>query len=115
MRERDGALVDLLARLVLVEAPMRLLVRAIRPSADGPRRTSTAEADAALLEALRAEGIRVPLIVRPVDDWHGDDLYEVVDGHRRLAAARELGLETVPAIVLELNADQARTFRRTLD
>src|SRR5574343_1730441 len=85
-----------------------LPVTAIHPSPRNPRRSFNAAADAELLESIQAHGILTPLLVRAIDDWRGDDLYEVVAGHRRLAAARELGLETVPVTIRELTDDQAR-------
>ena len=98
------------------DQPGRLPVRSLRygrhPLRPIPR---DQDADAALFESIRAEGIRIPLVVRPVDDWHGDDLYEVVDGHGRLMCAKLLGLETVPVLILELTDAQARTFRASLE
>ena len=85
-----------------------LPVTAIHPSAHNPRRSYNAAADAELLESIRTHGILTPLLVRPIDDWHGSDLYEVVAGHRRLAAAQELGLEAVPVTIRTLTDDQAR-------
>jgi ParB/RepB/Spo0J family partition protein len=85
-----------------------LPVTAIHRSAHNPRRSYNAAADAELLESIRTHGILTPILVRPIDDWHGSDLYEVVAGHRRLAAAQELGLEAVPVTVRELTDDEAR-------
>lgn len=49
-----------------------------------------------LAESIRAQGIRQNLLVVPAA---ADGTYRCVIGHRRLAAARMLSLETVPAIV----------------
>ena len=92
--------------------PVRALHYGRHPLRPVPR---DPDADAALFESIRADGIKVPLVVRPIDDWHGDDLYEVVDGHGRLLCAKLLGLETVPVLVLELTDAQARTFRASID
>jgi ParB/RepB/Spo0J family partition protein len=47
-------------------------------------------------------GILQPLLVRPMAD-----MWEVVAGRRRLAAARLAGLETVPCIVRDIDDDRA--------
>ena len=44
-----------------------------------------------------------PLIVRPFSGGK----YEIISGHRRVNACKELGIQTVPAIVKELNQDEA--------
>ena len=52
----------------------------------------------ALTVSIAARGILEPLLLRPVDGG-----YELVQGGRRLRAARRLGLDVVPAIVRELS------------
>jgi ParB/RepB/Spo0J family partition protein len=56
-----------------------------------------------LVESIRNAGIIEPLVVRPAPDGR----YEVIVGGRRLRAAREAGLKTVPCIVKELSDDEA--------
>ena len=51
--------------------------------------------DAALVESVREHGIVEPLFIAGLPD---DSLY-LVSGHQRLAAAREAGLEAVPAVI----------------
>lgn len=48
-----------------------------------------------LKDSIRANGIISPLIVRPLDA----DRYQIIAGHNRRTAARELGYDTVPVIV----------------
>ena len=55
------------------------------------------------VESIRQMGIANPLLVRPDPDGG----YEIISGHRRLHAAELAGLETVPAIVRELDDDAA--------
>ena len=57
---------------------------------------------AALTESIKSSGILQPLLVRPKGQK-----YEVVCGHRRFAAAKALGLESVPVMVRDLNNAQA--------
>ncbi len=60
----------------------------------------------ALAESVRSEGILQPLLVRPLPDEPGR--YQVIAGHRRLAAARLAGLSEAPAIILEVDEERAR-------
>lgn len=59
-----------------------------------------------LIASIKEKGIRVPLIIRSLGS--GSSMYEVVAGARRLRAARELKLETVPAVYQEMNDEEAR-------
>lgn len=56
-----------------------------------------------LKESIRAFGVLQPILVRPM----GNGQYEVVAGARRVTAARELGLPTVPAIICDLDNSEA--------
>ena len=58
-----------------------------------------------LTESIREHGIMSPLLVRPLEDSPGE--YEVISGHRRLHAAKRVGLETVPAFIREIDRDAA--------
>lgn len=63
-----------------------------------------------LASSIRSQGIKQPLLVTPNGemDIYGHKQYRVVIGHRRLAAARQSGLSTVPAIVEEMDARRER-------
>ena len=70
-----------------------------------PRQHFDAERLAELTRAIQSQGIIEPLIVRIVgnpDDFDGPR-YELIAGERRLRAARDAGLETVPVIVRDLD------------
>ena len=54
-----------------------------------------------LKDSIRANGIISPLIVRPLDA----DRYQIIAGHNRRTAARELGYDTVPVIVKQYLTD----------
>ena len=58
------------------------------------RRNKTSPADAALLSSVRALGILQPVLLRPEGNR-----FTLVAGARRVWAAREIGLETVPAVI----------------
>ncbi len=56
-----------------------------------------------LTESIRAIGAINPALARP----HQDGGYELISGHRRLAACQALGLETMPVVIRELTDDEA--------
>ena len=57
-----------------------------------------------LMESIRLEGVLIPLLIRPAGQ---DGKYEIIAGHRRKMAAEWAGLTEVPAIVRNLDDDQA--------
>lgn len=65
------------------------------------RMDATPEQDAAFREMIREHGQNVPILVRP----KAPDRFEVAFGHRRLRAARELGIK-VRAVVRDLTDEQ---------
>ena len=70
-------------------------VAMIRPNPDQPRRSFDPSSISALAGSIAEAGVLQPLIVRPLADGR----YELIAGERRWRAAREAGLETVPALV----------------
>ena len=46
-------------------------------------------------------GVLVPVTVRLVEDGN----YEMISGHRRLYAVKEIGLERIPALVMLTSSD----------
>ncbi len=76
---------------------LRLPLDAIHPNPKQPRRRFEPEATAGLASSLRHDGVLQPVIVRP----RAAGGYELVAGERRWRAAREAGLEALPAIVRE--------------
>src|SRR5258708_15667059 len=67
------------------------------------RMEATEEQTAAFCELIRQHGQNVPILVRPKSG--GTERYEVAFGHRRLRAARELGIK-VRAVVRSLTDEQ---------
>lgn len=60
--------------------------------------------DSGLVESVRQDGVIQPLLVTlPAEGGQ----YRIIDGHRRAAAAREVGCRTVPCIVLTLDDVEA--------
>ena len=62
----------------------------------------TAGLDAGFVRSVQTHGVIVPVTVRPAD---AEGRWLLVAGHRRLAAARQAGLTTVPAV--EQHTDEA--------
>ena len=58
-----------------------------------------------LEESISEQGIAMPLLVRPLENAEGE--YEIISGHRRLFAARRLGLKKVPVIVYDISREDA--------
>ena len=62
-----------------------------------------AEDFAQLVDSVKENGILYPILVRP----HGKNKYEIISGHRRVAAAKAVGLIEVPVIIRVLDDDEA--------
>ncbi len=72
----------------------------IRPSPAQMRRRLPADSLRELADSIREHGVLQPVLVRPVADG-----YELIAGERRWRAARQAGLERIPAVVREDAAD----------
>ena len=64
------------------------------------RSSLSRDPDPRLITSIREQGVLRPLLVRRRKQEDSEDL-ELVHGHRRLAAAKKLGLATVPVVVVE--------------
>lgn len=60
-----------------------------------------------LIESIREKGVLVPVLARAMKTKTGSEYYEVIAGNRRFTAAKELGLEKIPAQVVEMTDIQA--------
>ena len=56
-----------------------------------------------LTESVKDNGLLEPIIVRSFSAG----TYEIISGHRRVEACKELGIQIVPAIVREMSKDEA--------
>ena len=66
-----------------------------------PRQEFNAEQMEELTASIKSAGILQPLTVREM----GDDEFELIAGERRLRAAKQAGLRTVPVYILSVDAD----------
>ncbi|TMK77621.1 MAG: ParB/RepB/Spo0J family partition protein [Actinobacteria bacterium] len=78
----------------LAQVPVDL----IHPSPRQPRKRFDHEATAGLAESIRAQGIIQPVVLRP----RAAGGYELIAGERRWRAAREAGVEALPALVRDV-------------
>lgn len=81
----------------------QLPVDHVHPNPRQPRRRFDHEATAALAESLRAQGLVQPVVVRS----RAAGGYELIAGERRWRAAREAGIDTIPAVVRETGDREA--------
>lgn len=55
-----------------------------------------------MIESIKEYGVLTPIIVR-----QKEDKYEIISGHRRKFACEQLGIVKIPAIIKELDDDEA--------
>lgn len=75
----------------------------LRPFKDHPFKVQNNEEMERMIESIRKVGAITPALARPLPDGG----YELISGHRRLAACQVLGIETMPVIVREMSDDEA--------
>lgn len=75
---------------------------AILPNPNQPRKAFSDDGIIKLADSIRQYGIIQPLSVRKVGSG-----YELISGERRLRAARELGIESVPCILICTSEDKS--------
>ena len=80
-----------------------LPVQKLRPFEGHPFKVVDNEEMDQLVWSILTQGLLTPLVVRPLDNGE----YEVISGHRRLHACKKAGIETVPALITEMDRDAA--------
>lgn len=73
----------------------------IRPNPMQPREDFDPIALEDLKKSIREKGVIQPITVRRVEEGH----YEIIAGERRFRASTEIGLETIPAYILDIETD----------
>ena len=86
-----------------LERVMLLPLSGLRPFKNHPFKIQNDEEMERIVESIRKVGVLSPGLARPTADGG----YELVSGHRRLAACQQLGLETMPVVVREMTDDEA--------
>ena len=93
-KERDEAQLEKVQRIPLAE---------LRPFKDHPFKLQNNEEMEQIVESIRKVGVLSPGLARPLENGG----YELVSGHRRLAACQALGLEDMPVVIREMTDDEA--------
>ena len=92
--ERDDAKLERVKNIPLDE---------LHPFKNHPFKILNNEEMERMIESIRKVGAITPALARPLPNGG----YELISGHRRLAACQELGVETMPVIVREMTDDEA--------
>ena len=79
-----------------------LSIGKLKPFTGHPYRVVDDDEMDRLVESIKEHGVMTPVYVRPIDGG-----YEVISGHRRIHAAKRAGLDTVPAIEMDMTRDEA--------
>ena len=108
MKQRPGEKIKMLSVDELLGVPTGdpvtdILVEKIYPFEGHPFKVVDDEKMEELVESIEHNGVLTPVIVRP-DDEGG---YEMISGHRRLFAAKKVGLLVIPATIKEMTDDDA--------
>ncbi|HKX32808.1 MAG TPA: ParB/RepB/Spo0J family partition protein [Blastocatellia bacterium] len=104
----DGTLQALrrnLGRVVSLPVKMLLIEKNVRKILD----TSSEEFEA-LVDDIKQNGVRQNIAVELHEDENGGYRLVVVFGQRRVLAAREAGLEMIPALIVQPGANAERIF-----
>lgn len=80
----------------------RLQISRIRPNPLQPRADFDPQALDELKDSIRQKGVIQAVTVRSI----GDGGFELISGERRIRAATEIGLDTIPAYVIEVSSPQ---------
>ena len=80
-----------------------LPIQKLRPFEGHPFKVTDNEEMDQLVWSVLTQGLLTPLVVRPMENGE----YEVVSGHRRLHACKKAGIETVPALITDMDRDAA--------
>src|SRR5688500_9662156 len=101
LRASDEGVLDVASTRQAGAAPMQSVpISLLDASPRNPRRDSADVAE--LADSMRAHGLLQPIVVRPLNDR-----FEIVAGHRRVEAARQLGWTDIQAVVRQDSEDAA--------
>ena len=76
---------------------------ALTPFRNHPFKVKEDEEMAQLMRSIADAGVLSPALARPLPD----DGYELISGHRRLAACKALGMDAMPVIIRDLTDEEA--------
>ena len=82
---------------------MEVSLSELSPFKDHPFRVADDEEMERLIESISESGVLMPALARPMENGG----FELVAGHRRLAACKALGITTMPVIIREMTDAEA--------
>ena len=85
------------------ETVIQIPLSELRPFPNHPFKVRDDEAMRGMMESVSQYGVLTPAIVRP----RSAGGYEIISGHRRKHASEAAGLDTIPAIVRDMDDDAA--------
>jgi len=85
------------------EKVIEIDVERLRPFRNHPFKIQQDHEMEKLTESIRNFGVLTPLVVRPLPEG----VYEIISGHRRYTAAKEVGYTKVPVIIRVLKDQEA--------
>jgi ParB family chromosome partitioning protein len=85
------------------EVVKHIYIKNIQPFADHPFEVRDDDSMKETVQSVKEYGVIMPVIVRPTDDGG----YEMISGHRRIRACELAGIDTIPAIVRNVDRDTA--------
>ena len=85
------------------ERIIEIEIERLRPFKEHPFKIQNDEEMKRLMESIQKFGTLTPALARPLSEGG----YELISGHRRLAACQVLGIETMPVIVRNMSDDEA--------
>ena len=80
-----------------------LPINLLQPFEDHPFKVTDDEEMDQLVWSILTQGLLTPLVVRPLPTGK----YEVISGHRRLHACKKAGIDSVPALIANMDRDAA--------
>lgn len=83
------------------ESVINIDISKISPSKYQPRELFKKERLNELISSIKEKGVVQPVLARETPDGH----YELITGERRLRAVKQLGFETIPAIIKDVSSD----------
>ena len=78
----------------------------IRTTENQPRKTFYQESLEELAQSIKERGVLEPIVIRPLGDTEAG-FYQIVMGERRYRASRMAGLLHIPAVIRNLNDEEA--------
>lgn len=86
-----------------LEKVQNIALEDLQPFENHPFKVADNEEMKQMIESIERIGTISPALARPLDNGK----YELISGHRRMAACKAAGLDTMPVIVRDMSDDEA--------